>query len=383
MVQKMEIKQKRANPLARAPVWALWGKQATQGRWGWSYQPGQQQRAQSFKSIQASVNYWGLQVRHRLSVTSAGVIAPSHCTQPFLTRPSNTPKLPPPGLCTFIFRLEQSSQTSSLPSGGCSKEAQGGSVLSSPLARPSLSPCCVDGVFQRCHSNLFHPVFFLPPLETRIPVSALTNRIGQKGCWFSPRHFIALAASASCFTEHLLLERFSRSHAARLRSLGHMERAPGDVLGGSLAKLPTSGQQPWQPNERGTSMSNPVGPPDDSSPVQHLAAPHARPPARPPWWAQATKEPWKRLRNCFRPLSFGAIFFPSNSHQEDWPCLTSYHSTSHHQTLYKLFIVFFSLLVLFTTVLFVVHSFLESDKAVVHVISFLWLWFSFCLPSDG
>ena len=32
------------------------------------------------------------------------------------------------------------------------------------------------------------------------------------------------------------------------------------------------------------------------------------------------------------------------------------------------------------------HSFIESDKAVVHVISlvrFLWLWFSFCLPSDG
>ena len=32
------------------------------------------------------------------------------------------------------------------------------------------------------------------------------------------------------------------------------------------------------------------------------------------------------------------------------------------------------------------HSFIEIDKAVVHVISlisFLWLWFSFCLPSDG
>ena len=32
------------------------------------------------------------------------------------------------------------------------------------------------------------------------------------------------------------------------------------------------------------------------------------------------------------------------------------------------------------------HSFIESDKAVVHVIrlvSFLWLWFSVCLPSDG
>ena len=32
------------------------------------------------------------------------------------------------------------------------------------------------------------------------------------------------------------------------------------------------------------------------------------------------------------------------------------------------------------------HSFNELDKAVVHVISlvhFLWLWFSFCLPSDG
>ena len=32
------------------------------------------------------------------------------------------------------------------------------------------------------------------------------------------------------------------------------------------------------------------------------------------------------------------------------------------------------------------HSFIELDKAVVHVIrlvSFLWLWFSFCLLSDG
>ena len=32
------------------------------------------------------------------------------------------------------------------------------------------------------------------------------------------------------------------------------------------------------------------------------------------------------------------------------------------------------------------HSFIALDKAVVHVInlvSFLWLWFSFCLPSDG
>ena len=32
------------------------------------------------------------------------------------------------------------------------------------------------------------------------------------------------------------------------------------------------------------------------------------------------------------------------------------------------------------------HSFIELDKAVVHVISlisFLWLWFSFCLPSYG
>ena len=32
------------------------------------------------------------------------------------------------------------------------------------------------------------------------------------------------------------------------------------------------------------------------------------------------------------------------------------------------------------------HSFLELDKAVVHVISLgsvLWLWFSLCLPSDG
>ena len=34
----------------------------------------------------------------------------------------------------------------------------------------------------------------------------------------------------------------------------------------------------------------------------------------------------------------------------------------------------------------VAHSFIELDKAVLHVIrlvSFLWLWFSVCLPSDG
>ena len=32
------------------------------------------------------------------------------------------------------------------------------------------------------------------------------------------------------------------------------------------------------------------------------------------------------------------------------------------------------------------YSFIELDKAVVHVVilvSFLWLWFSVCLPSDG
>ena len=36
--------------------------------------------------------------------------------------------------------------------------------------------------------------------------------------------------------------------------------------------------------------------------------------------------------------------------------------------------------------LFIPYSFIKLDKAVVHVISlvsFLWLWFSFCLPSDG
>ena len=34
----------------------------------------------------------------------------------------------------------------------------------------------------------------------------------------------------------------------------------------------------------------------------------------------------------------------------------------------------------------VAHSFIELDKAVIHVIrlvSFLWLGFSVCLPSDG
>ena len=34
----------------------------------------------------------------------------------------------------------------------------------------------------------------------------------------------------------------------------------------------------------------------------------------------------------------------------------------------------------------IAHSFIELDKAVVHVINligFLWLWFSFYLPSNG
>ena len=38
------------------------------------------------------------------------------------------------------------------------------------------------------------------------------------------------------------------------------------------------------------------------------------------------------------------------------------------------------------TVHFIAHSFIEFDKAVVHVttlVSFLWLWFSVCLPCDG
>ena len=29
------------------------------------------------------------------------------------------------------------------------------------------------------------------------------------------------------------------------------------------------------------------------------------------------------------------------------------------------------------------HSFIELKKAVIHLMSFLWLWFSLCLPSDG
>ena len=32
------------------------------------------------------------------------------------------------------------------------------------------------------------------------------------------------------------------------------------------------------------------------------------------------------------------------------------------------------------------HSFTELDKTVIHVfslVSFLWLWFTFCLPCDG
>ena len=38
------------------------------------------------------------------------------------------------------------------------------------------------------------------------------------------------------------------------------------------------------------------------------------------------------------------------------------------------------------SLLVVAHSFIQLEKTVTHVISlisFLWLWFSFCLPSDG
>ena len=129
------------------------------------------------------MNYWGLQVRHRLSLASAGLIAPSPCTQLFLARPSTTSKLPSLGLCTFILRLEQFCRHPRSPQACAPRRLREGMCLSSPFAfLPSLCPCCVDGVFQRCRSNLFHPMFFLPPLESGAPVTALTNRIQQKGC---------------------------------------------------------------------------------------------------------------------------------------------------------------------------------------------------------
>lgn len=124
----------------------------------------------NFKSIRASVNYWDLQVRHRLSLASAGLIAPSHCTQLFLTRPSNTPKLPPLGLCTFILHLEQSSADILAPlrpvlQGGSGKEC------ASPLHLPILhSPLAVWMVFSKDATAISsNPCSFSHPLNLESP----------------------------------------------------------------------------------------------------------------------------------------------------------------------------------------------------------------------
>ena len=70
------------------------------------------------------------------------------------------------------------------------------------------------------------------------------------------------------------------------------------------------------------------------------------------------------------------ILFTEFSRQEYWSCLPFPSPVDH-------------VLSELSTMIhpsWVAHSFIELDKAVVHVIrlfSFLWLWFPSCLPSDG
>ena len=86
--------------------------------------------------------------------------------------------------------------------------------------------------------------------------------------------------------------------------------------------------------------------------------------------------------SSFSVLSFCLfILFMEFSRQEYWSGLPFFSPVDH----------IFSKLSTMTHLSWVAlhgmaHNFIELDKAVVHVIrlvSFLWLWFSVCLPSDG
>ena len=86
--------------------------------------------------------------------------------------------------------------------------------------------------------------------------------------------------------------------------------------------------------------------------------------------------------SSFSVLSFCLfILFMGFSRQEHWSGLTFLSPVDH--VLSELSIkTHTSWVALHCTA----HSFTELDKAVFHVISlvrFLWLWFSFCLPSEG
>ena len=86
--------------------------------------------------------------------------------------------------------------------------------------------------------------------------------------------------------------------------------------------------------------------------------------------------------SSFHVLSFCLfILFIGFSRQEHWNVLPFLFPVDH--VLLELStMILMSWVALHATA----HSFFELDKAVVHVIrlvSFLWLWFSVCLPSDG
>ena len=89
-----------------------------------------------------------------------------------------------------------------------------------------------------------------------------------------------------------------------------------------------------------------------------------------------------RGSSSFSVLSFCLfILFMGFSRQEYWSGLP-FPSAAHHVLSELSTMTLASWVALHS----MAHSFIELDKAVVNVISlinFLWLWFSFCLTSDG
>ena len=97
------------------------------------------------------------------------------------------------------------------------------------------------------------------------------------------------------------------------------------------------------------------------------------------WSPVAYWAPTNLGSSTFSVLSFCLfILFMGFSRQEYWIALTfpspvkhvlSEFSTMTHPS--------------WVTLQGIAHSFIELDKAVIRLVSFLWLWFSVCLPSDG
>ena len=100
------------------------------------------------------------------------------------------------------------------------------------------------------------------------------------------------------------------------------------------------------------------------------------------WSPVACWAPTNLGRLSFSVLSFCLfILFMGFSRQEYWSGLPFPSPVNH--ILSEFYIVTCTSWVALQDM---AHSFIELDKAVVHVISlvsFLWWWFSFCLPSDG